>query len=348
MFGIGEKSMIMRVRYLWLCAVALGCQPNSKQNPTVVSAPAPGVGDQDPDGPKPLETPTPGATGSVPVIKCPPSWTVVPGDKDFQTTDFCAMTYEARVVANQAVSQAGGAPRVSGSSQDARVSCGSLGEGYGLMNNSEWMTAASNIASNPANWYGNRGNGFGFGTAGAAINPAEVLNYHLTMIRGHVDNNPPSLCDGAQELVDGDCQNSGKEDDPTQRRTFKLTNNAVLWDLAGNAWEWVDYFNTDAKPYAAADGGPVAAFREYPTIDGGFEKMSRAQLIPHKKSFWVNTWSTEQGIGGYFGAPNQTGGALMRGGFYMDDKNAGVFFADLARPPASVDSYISFRCVKRK
>ncbi len=341
--------MILRVRYLWwLSLLGAACQPGPAKNPVVISTPAPSVGDENGEKPAPPDGVKPGATAPAPTIKCPPTWTLVPGDKDFQTTDFCTMTYEAREVANQAVSQAGGTPRVSGSAQDARVTCGALGEGFGLMNNSEWMTAASNAASNPANWYGDRGKGFGFGASGAAINPVEVLNFHLVLNRGHSDNNPPSLCDGSQETVDGDCSNSGKEDDPTQRRTFKLTNNEVLWDLAGNAWEWVDYYNVDAKPYSTADGGPVAAFREYPSVDGGFEKMSRAQLIPHKKSFWVNTWNTEQGIGGYFSAPNQSGGNLMRGGYYRDDKNAGLFFADLARSPASVDTYIGYRCVKRK
>lgn len=345
--------MSKRISALILCALGGGCDPNPKQNPVIVSGASPAIGEESTADNSPLEPKKPGSGPLTPPtvptgINCPLNWTQVAGDREFQTTDFCVMKFEAREVDNIPASQAGGRPRVSGSAQDAKVACAALGEGYGMINNNDWMSLASQVAQNAVNWYGDRGQGFGFGTAGESIKPSDIVNYRLVLIRGHTDHNPANACESTQEMVDTDCGNSGKEDDPTEKRLFKLVNGGEIWDLGGNVWEWVDYYNLDTKPYSIADGGPVGAYREFPAIDAGFEKMPKAQLVPHKKDFWINSFNSEQGVGGYYSGLNQSGGSLMRGGFWNDEKRAGIFFADLARGPASVDTYIGYRCVKRK
>lgn len=281
-------------------------------------------------------------------ISCPANWTLVSADKDYQTPEFCIMKYEAREVSGRASSQPEDLPRVSLPTSEAKTTCAALGGSYALINNAEWMSVASSIAQNSANWYGDRGTGLGYGKQGESITAAGVLNSKLVMIRGHADANPPSICDSTQEMVDTDCSNSGKESDPTEKRVFKLLGGGEVWDLSGNVWEWIDYENLDAKPYSLADGKPVAAYREFAAIDGGLDKMPKSELVPHKKSYWVNSWNSGLGIGGYFAAGNGEGGALMRGGFWNDKGSSGIFFADLARPVGSVDVYIGYRCVKRK
>ena len=84
------------------------------------------------------------------------TWVLVPGDADYGTNDFCVMKYEAKNKDSAGVphSEVSGTPWVYISMLNAITECASLGAGFHLLTNDEWMTIATNIAAQGANWDG--------------------------------------------------------------------------------------------------------------------------------------------------------------------------------------------------
>lgn len=185
------------------------------------------------------------------------------------------------------------------------------------------MTIAANVASN---WSG--------GAVGSG-----ALN------RSHSDNDPAlplaastdsSACSGTNQT----CSDTTWND---QRRTHKLSNNNVIWDLAGNVWEWVDYNNYEDKPSAAAAWAEYTAVTSSPT-------MAKTSLAPSQaqKAWWNNSWNgATNGIGGYLAGTNNSGGALLRGGYWGYWTFAGVFATRQNSVPSYTDLDLGFRCVFR-
>ena len=106
---------------------------------------------------------------------CPTGFIAVPGNATFSTADFCAAQYEMTYTdadspnspvlgqdwntvvydSNKVpVSQAGKYPIGNISQTQAIAACASMGAGYHLITNNQWMTIARNIEANPLNWSG--------------------------------------------------------------------------------------------------------------------------------------------------------------------------------------------------
>ena len=192
------------------------------------------------------------------------------------------------------------------------------------------MTIAANAANVANNWSG--------GSVGSG-----------TLYRGHSDNDPALFCaadsNDLNAYVEGDCtgqQAGGSEnEEDTQRRTHTLSNGFIVWDLAGNSREWVNYFNNDDKPTPLEAG-----WQEYSLPVVGTPTMPLSALIPTNavKSFWVDTWNTDNSIGAYNGGTNSSGGALLRGGVKNDGHNAGLFNARLSLEATFGNASVGFRC----
>jgi hypothetical protein len=266
------------------------------------------------------------------------SWVPVPGDATYGTSDFCVQKFEAKDVGGLPTSQAAFSPWVNISQTSSITACRSLGPSYDLISNAEWLTIGANIAQVGANWSS--------GTVGVG-----------SINRGHSDNNPASACaassDDTLAWVQTDCtpKNSGG-DVWNQKRTHTLSTGAIIWDLAGNIWDWTDFVIPDinTKPFVSTDGTPVSAWREFTALDSGLTSMTRGQLTPISalKLFWNDAWTTSAyGIGLYVSGPNGSGGALLRGAPWMDGAASGLFAAGIHWNSSTTAPYIGLRCVAR-
>lgn len=259
-------------------------------------------------------------------VSCPEGYTFVPGDADYGNKSFCVMKYEAKQVDNKASSKAQGAPWQL-TQNEARAACNSLGTNYGLINNSEWMTLASNLTAQSKNWTG--------GTIGAGL-----------LIRGYSKSvNGDELCPASTDdkpFVESVCNPIASKTEPEQRRTHVLSNGELVWDLAGNGTEWVDYNNAIDKPTLRSTGSFVRD--EFPNIvESSTLKMK--DLIPIEKTWWNPSWNTTNGIGFYEGGMYNSGGAMRRGGGYQNFYFAGLFYTNMYGTADSEKS--AFRCVMR-
>ena len=269
------------------------------------------------------------------------TWIMVPGNPDYGTNDFCVMKYEAKctealgtdcaIATHSPISQAANRPWVSIKQPYTVTECASLGKGFHLMTNDEWMTIGANIVNVGSNWSS--------GTVGSG---------HL--YRGHSDNSPTVPCpadnDDNKAYVEDDAGNSctayskdGTEDDEnTQRRTHTLSNGQVIWDIAGNADEWVQYFNEVDK------ATPVTHdWYEYSLPVVGTSAMPLTDLIPQIAI--DNGWDSSNSIGKYLSRPNGGDrGGMRRGSNYYRGDKVGVFAIHMD-PPSTQGTSLGFRCV---
>ena len=279
---------------------------------------------------------------------CPTNFIAVPFNTGVgTTTDFCVAKYEMKCVGTScptatpganavATSQSSGAPWVSITQTNSITACSNLNaingvsNKYYLISNPEWMTVARNIENVDSNWTN--------GTAGSGILARGWTNGSNTAVASSTDasclyNTGANTC-GATGTID-------------YRRTLNLSNSEVIWDLSGNVWEWVNWQVTPAnKAYIAAT--PIGTdqgwkeFKDLNTNVGGSDEM--------KPSTWQSTFLTAtgtEGIGRYYAGTNSSGGAALRGGFWVNGTYAGAFTLDLYYSSVASDSNIGFRCVYR-
>ena len=258
-------------------------------------------------------------------IGSPGTWVLVPGDPNYGTSDFCVMKFEAKcslfdgstcsanASSDAPISMSNNTPWVFINQLDAISKCSSLGDGYRLITNAEWMTIGSNLANVSSNWEG--------GIVG--IND---------LTRGHSDNDPSMMCeaftDDAFAYVQGSCAPSSTGAF-NQRRTHTLSNGSVIWDLSGNAWEWTSYYNNDDKP--------IGENWDFVRTVTGSATMPLTDLIP--QAAIDNNWLIS---GSYF--LGDDGGALARGNRWGDNLASGVFAASLMGAPTSENNSFGFRC----
>ena len=268
----------------------------------------------------------------------PDSWVYVEGDIDYDTPDFCIMKYEAKNVSNSPASNATNTPWVSISQQDAKTECASLGRGFELISNDQWMTVAANIAENAGNWCNSAGGNCG--AQGQSISPGAVSSGSLIINRGHTDRSINTACDARYDNVRDDCAIQSPSKAFLTKRTHRLLDGGVVWDLSGNVWDLTSYYNEIYKPNA--NGG----YGSYSTLTGS-AKMPLSDLIPTStvKSYWDDTWSSNQGIGEYYEGPAGTG-ALWRGGYYSSSE-AGIFGSWMGFDATFTSAEVGFRCVSR-
>ena len=125
-----------------------------------------------------------------------------------------------------------------------------------------------------------------------------------------------------------------------QRRTLTLSNGAVIWDLAGNVWEWTSGTFTTGQP--GVTGGGID-WREWTAV------TNLGTLLPNifpsgTGISGANTWNNSKGIGEIYSTADETGTqrSFMRGGSWWGNY-PGVLSVALNFMPDWSDLDVGFR-----
>ncbi len=309
-----------------------------------------------------------GWTATAPPINCPANFVAIPANSALSTDAFCVMKYEAKVynvtdgiaVADggslngaktyRADSRPDGKPwlnLVRGTDattpNSAWKACATAG--YNLLTNAQWQAIARNIetAQSSPGVYRNWSNG---STSGA-----NALN------RGHSDDAPAGAleADTTGDPDDDPCVGTGQTNcanqtvnlaestevaSYSQKRTHTLSNGQIIWDIAGNVWEWVQDSLTNQGSNDAISQNPG----NVPDPTTGILRWGPSTDFTLKRPAHLGgAGGSEYGGLGY-GALNGSDGAVVRGGFSNSLTGAGVFAADLNRAPTSPYANVGFRC----
>ncbi|MDH5717326.1 MAG: SUMF1/EgtB/PvdO family nonheme iron enzyme [Spirochaetia bacterium] len=242
-------------------------------------------------------------------VKVPANISVGPAD------DFCVAKYEMKNVGGVATSEAAGLPWVSISQTDAKAQCSALGAGYHLITNPEWMTVARNIENVAENWDS--------GTVGSGmLNTGHSDGTPANSLAAGTDNDP---CFGTGQVCDDVTWNS-------QRRTHKLDNGEVIWDLSLNVAELIDWFVSIDK------ASPQAAGIEINTT------VSTGSMPANSFQSFNSSLTSTNGIGKYYPAVERTGGVAIRSNNASGVNAIGVYSLGLNLSPLQTFSTVGFRC----
>jgi formylglycine-generating enzyme required for sulfatase activity len=259
------------------------------------------------------------------VINCPSNYAQVPANPSLGVTNaFCVAQFEMKNVSSVATSQAASTPWVSISQTSAKTACTSLGTGYDLISNPEWMTIAYEIEKTSSNWSS--------GVVGTGM-----LN------RGHSDNSPSSalaVTDTSDPYI-GTGNNSGQGAGSgwEQRRRHTLSNGQTIWDFSGNVWEWTDW----TLGGSLTSGPTSCSGEEFPNVSCG--ALSAADYMPDNPGgVTAANYNRNYGLGYFYGG---AGGAAVRGGYWGNGAGAGAFTLDLSSVPGHASAGVGFRCVFR-
>jgi prepilin-type N-terminal cleavage/methylation domain-containing protein len=245
-------------------------------------------------------------------ITCLTGYIVVPGNSTYGTNDFCVMKYEAKNVGGVATSQAAGTPWVNISQTTAISTAAAACTGCHLITEGEWLTIAQNVLNVPGNWSGS--------SVGSGYIP-----------RGNSDSS--AATDASADLTG------------VHKRALTLSNGEVIWDLAGNVWEWTS--GTVQSP--AVQPGVTGAgynWREWNTV------TNPGTISPNPSPATTgiagaSTWTSSNGIGQTYSSADETGlRGFPRGGDWGHSGYAGVLTLALNSAPGLTDSGIGFRVAR--
>jgi formylglycine-generating enzyme required for sulfatase activity len=280
-------------------------------------------------------------------------WILVPGNPLYNTSDFCVMKYEAKNVGGIANSTASGNPWVSLTWQQAKSNCEAIGADYHLITDNEWLTIAKNAENIATNWNSSVvGTGFMY-LGHNDNNPANSLAADTNDSNGYYGTN-----DGVSSPGDNSYSNFPSNDARAyqgQKRTLTLSNGEVIWDLAGNVWEWVN----DSMPIASSYHGGDQAWMSYSSDDGTGKIASLVPALMTPSS----GWNANNGMGRYYdgtslaGAYNSISQApdfctghcsptavFLRGGGWGTGASVGAFALILNHGPSYSNVGRGFRC----
>jgi formylglycine-generating enzyme required for sulfatase activity len=128
----------------------------------------------------------------------------------------------------------------------------------------------------------------------------------------------------------------------SQKRTLTLDNGSVIWDLAGNVWQWVD--------------ATIACKDEPRSLVPGLRNLrwtwAEFQTVPSSPDYSPSdpSWSSIQGVGRIYhynsvGDTDPTLYTYIRGGNWRHRDDSGAFTIHMQPVPTktSIDD-IGFRC----
>ncbi|MBI4403330.1 MAG: hypothetical protein HY537_04175 [Deltaproteobacteria bacterium] len=263
---------------------------------------------------------------------CPKNYILVAANPEVGVkSDFCIAKYEMKEVKGLPASQPTGRPWVSKTQTNATLLCRELGAGYDLITNAEWQTVAreieiaQDINGNYLNW--SQGSILG----NNAINRGHSDDAPNNTLAASTDSNP---CYGTQNIKCAD----NNHPDFTQKRTYRLTSDDVIWDFAGNAQEWIK----DSNSTAQGTNGFLSVKKWDGTQDPRETATTKLKWGP-SGTYTAKANGNYGGLG--YGHLNYSTGAVVRGGFWKLATSSGVFAANLGFSQSAVNNTVGFRCV---
>jgi formylglycine-generating enzyme required for sulfatase activity len=254
--------------------------------------------------------------------ECPKNYFSVAEDSEIGTQSFCIMRFEAKDQSSRTISEPDGLPIVNVTRDQANAKCQSISPYYRLMSNVEWQAMArktETLLTGPQQWLAN-------------WNDTDTF-----MRMGHSDNDPPAPLTATNEIP-APCfkteEGLTNEEtcDPSQWRYLRISDDARVWDIAGNVAEWVsDNYTVTGTPDADSYISQI-------TDSTLKSKFGPAGDYSGYSEFYAGL--------GYLkiNAPAGTYG-IARGGSYLDGDKSGVFAADATLDPAQGYPNVGFRCV---
>ena len=330
---------------------------------------------------------------------CPSGFILVPGSPLYKTSDFCVMKYDAKAAytsdptvglqpklgdpclgqtnghsygtyknngkgcaattqnGKEIVSTPSGfpityIPETGSGTNNAKSYCQQMG--WHLITNNEWMTIARNVEQVTVNWCNQDGTSCGAmpGTQGKIL------------ANGHNNSQPDSAliapandsqaCFGT--ATDGSNTCGGPN---SQKRTLTLSNGDVLWDFAGNVWQWVDgtVLRKD-EPKSASNGKLDVGWlsSEFALGLGGLPSVitnnGQGPSLGYDAFRPSNpTWNSNNGVGRIFhysskSDTNTTVYTFIRGGQWNHGAVDGAFSMHLTPVPDKTKiNDVGFRCI---
>ena len=217
------------------------------------------------------------------------------------------------------VSSASGYPLATISQTTSITACTSIG-GH-LITNNERMTIARNIEMVTSNW------------SGGAVGSGYIYS-------GHNDGTPNTAL--ASDTNDNNGYYLTGQTTGNQRRTLTLTNGEVIWDLAGNVWEWTSYtINAQDEPNDGSLPSATGEWIEYSAItDLGTMEYNDLFLLTSRD------YNSSNGIGRIYSDAGDTGArALFFGGSWSNGTYVGFMALHLDYASGLTSTYIGLRCV---
>jgi hypothetical protein len=289
-----------------------------------------------------------------PLLQCPENFIYVSGNNTLQTNEFCVMQYEARVDgANNLVLDPNQYPKTLVSYTEAFNICKNHSDEsftgtFALISNAEWMTLAREIESNPKNWSsGNVGSGmlakghsdgiaFDYlqtNTIAAVTNITDLADYYNQT--GNLATQPYRPDAGFDmEVYNGGSSIYGWE----QRRIHYLNTGEIIWDLSGNAAEYVDWSSSD-EHYTF---GPTDAYVDKEEVTNLFGSIIAEDLSP------VGNYDSSYGMGKWVMRDDDSRGVVLRGGHAVEGSIAGIYSLATTMDQTNKGvKTVSFRCVYR-
>jgi len=259
-------------------------------------------------------------------IKCPQNFIVVPGSATYGTSDFCVMKYAASQVGSTTtpISTSGTLPWVNISKTTAIANSPNVAgcTGCHLITEPEYMTIAQNVLSVASNWSS--------GTVGTGY-----------IYSGHNDNAPANAL--ATDPSDANGYSGETNTGGNQRRTLTLSNGEVIWDLAGNVYEWTNATIT-GNQQPGLSGESAYAWKQW---NNGSLLMNGLPYNSQPASTGIagiTGWSSTQGIGQLYSNYGETAvRAFLRGGYWNDWGGAGVLALKLNFVSSDTYAGLGFR-----
>lgn len=291
---------------------------------------------------------------------CPDWFIRVPGNIEFNQSGFCVakyeMTYEDAVTPNSSgtdyntvsyvpwktvVSKSWLYPIADISQTNAIAACKSMWEWFHLITNDEWMTLTRDLESNWSNWSWNSvWSGWIFRWISWETSTFWCLttssSWSHSRLYASTSLNSDTTKWGSSKWVDCD-----------SKRQLMLSNWEIIWDLAWNVWEHVNWANNVNELWTSYT---TMLWSICSWADGYYEFNACTFISPY---LYANQWPKTLNLSSsnwiwkiYSYAAWWSTRVFIRGGHAQDTINAWLFTLILNATSWDNFRYLGFRCAK--